>query len=165
MLHTLIDTLAADQATDVDAHCDVPCAIYDPAHLLIASLTVVRMIDIMEELEGHKPDNPLVYHNTMARAVAMKEKHAEIVKHEVRIIWGDYLKAPQFEAYPNAHELVHNIMLTGSKAKQGVSRDDAVALHELCNEFAEIFWATKGVDTKRAAAPYKPGLETVYPAL
>ena len=84
MLHTLIDTFAADKATDVAAHCDVPCAIYDPAHLLIASLTVVRMIDIMEELEGHKPDNPLVYHNTMARAVAMKEKHAEIVKHEVR---------------------------------------------------------------------------------
>jgi nickel superoxide dismutase len=33
------------------------------------------------------------------------------------------------------------------------------------NRFAEIFWETKGVDTKRAKAPYKPGEEVVYPAL
>lgn len=165
MLHELLDTIAADKATDVEAHCDVPCAIYDPAPVLIASLTVVRMIDIMEELEGHKPDSNIAYNNTMSRAIAIKEEHAEIVKHEVRVLWGDYFKAPQFEKHPNAHSLVHNIMMQASKAKQGVDRADAVKLHDLCNEFAEMFWDTKGVETKRAKAPYKPGLDTVYPVL
>jgi len=33
------------------------------------------------------------------------------------------------------------------------------------NRFAEIFWATKGKSTKKAAAPYKPSLELVYPVL
>ncbi|MEL7298681.1 MAG: superoxide dismutase, Ni [Pseudomonadota bacterium] len=165
MIHQFIEKVAGDSIDDVAAHCDVPCAIYDPAPLLISALTVVRMIDIMEELESHKPESNIAYQNTMARCVAQKEEHAEDVKHEVRVIWGDYLKAPQFEKFPNAHELVHNIMLTGSKCKQGVSRDDALKLVELCNEFAELFWATKGVDTKRAVCPYKPSLETVYPVL
>ncbi|MFK8052613.1 MAG: superoxide dismutase, Ni [Woeseiaceae bacterium] len=165
MLHGLIEKVSGKAIEDVAAHCDVPCAIYDPAPLLISALTVVRMIDIMEELEGHKPESNIAYQNTMSRCVAQKEEHAESVKHDVRIIWGDYLKAPQFEKFPNAHELVHNIMLTGSKCKQGVSRDDALQLVSLCNEFAELFWATKGVDTKRATCPYKPSLETVYPVL
>lgn len=165
MIHGLIEKISGDAISDVAAHCDVPCGIYDPAPLLISALTVVRMIDIMEELEGHKPASNIAYQNTMARCVAQKEEHAEQAKHEVRIIWGDFLKAPQFEKFPNAHELVHNIMLTGSKCKQGVSRDDAVKLVELCNEFAEMFWAVKGVETKRATCPYAPALETVYPVL
>jgi nickel superoxide dismutase len=165
VLHGILDKLAGDKLDVVDAHCDVPCAIYDPAPLLISALTVVRMIDIMEELEGHKPDSNLAYHNTLTRCILQKEEHAENVKHDVRVIWGDYLKTPQFEKFPNAHTLVHNIMLTASKCKQGVSRDDAVKLVGLCNEFAEMFWATKDVKTKRAVCPYKPSLETVYPVL
>ena len=165
MLHRVIDAIAGDQAEELQAHCDVPCAIYDPAPILISALTVVRMIDVMEEWMSHKPDSELALHNAISRCSAQKEKHAEDVKHEVRVSWGDYLKAPQFEKFPNAHELVHNIMLTGSKCKQGVSRDDALKLVELCNEFAELFWATKGVETKRAVCPYKPSLETVYPVL
>jgi len=165
VLHRVIDALNGDKIDALDAHCDVPCAIYDPAPILISALTVVRMIDIMEEWMSHKPDSELSLQNAISRCVAQKEKHAEDVKHEVRVIWGDYLKAPQFEKHPNAHELVHNIMLTGSKCKQGVSREDALQLVELCNQFAEMFWETKGVETKRAVCPYKPSLETVYPVL
>ncbi|MEO0575880.1 MAG: superoxide dismutase, Ni [Pseudomonadota bacterium] len=165
MLRRVLDKLAGKQATPVDAHCDVPCAIYDTGPILISALTVVRMIDIMEEWNSHKPDSDIAYQNAMSRCIAQKEQHAEDVKHEVRVIWGDYLKAPQFEKYPNAHELVHNIMLTGSKCKQGVDRADALKLVELCNEFAEMFWATKDVKTTRAVCPYKPSLETVYPVL
>lgn len=166
MLDGLVNKLTSKSLIETaQAHCDVPCAIYDPAPLLISALTVVRMIDIMEELEGHKPDSAIAYHNTMSRCIAQKEEHAESVKHDVRVIWGDYLKTPQFEKFPNSHDLVHSIMLQGSKCKQGVSRDDALKLVELCNEFAELFWATKGVKSKRAVCPYKPSLETVYPIL
>ena len=31
--------------------------------------------------------------------------------------------------------------------------------------FAEIYWETKGIATKKVKAPYKPGEEVVYPAL
>ncbi len=165
--HGLLDKI--DQVAgfdEVDAHCDVPCKIYDPATAQIAALTVLRMIDIMAEKEGGTSDKGSSdYINTMSRAVANKESHAEDVKREVRVIWGDYFKAPQFEAFPEIHELTHSIMLIGSACKQTVNRDKAVELVEAVNRFAEIFWATKDVKTKRATCPYPPSVEVVYPDL
>lgn len=148
-----------------EAHCDVPCGIYDTAPALISALTVVRMVDLMTELQAVGSADDLEYQNKMARCIQQKEGHAELVKHEVRIIWGDYFKAPQFEKYPQTHELVHSIMMQGSKCRQSASRDEAVKLVALVNDFAEIFWATKGVKTKKAICPYEPKLETVYPDL
>lgn len=165
MLHSLISKLDP-QIQTAQAHCDVPCKIYDPSTFLIAGLTIVRMIDIMEELQANTEDKTsLAYLNTISRCVAEKEEHAEKVKQEIRVIWGDYIKAPQLEKHPNLHELTHSIMLKASAARQGVSRDAAVELIELLNQFAEIFWDTKGVKTKRATAPYPPALEVVYPDL
>ncbi len=56
-------------------------------------------------------------------------------------------------------------MALGSKSRQTADRANGVALVEKVNDFAEIFWAIKGVNTKRAKAPYAPGLELVYPDL
>ncbi|PIE22706.1 MAG: superoxide dismutase, Ni [Planctomycetota bacterium] len=166
MLKALRDK--ARQALSIEeaqAHCDIPCGIYDTGPALIAALTVVRMIDIIDGLVANKPACEAEYQNKLGRAIAEKEKHAEIVKHEIRVIWGDYFKAPQFEKFPKTNELVHSIMLQGSKVRQGASREEAVKLVELVNEFAEIFWETKGVESKRAICPYEPKLETVYPVL
>ncbi|MFZ6026139.1 MAG: superoxide dismutase, Ni [Chloroflexota bacterium] len=147
------------------AHCDIPCGIYDPMIAQIAALTVVRMIDLAVELDGKASSKDLAYQNTMARYITTKEEHAEKVKHEVRVIWGDYIKPQHIEKYPQLHALAHEIMALGSKARQTVDRGDAVKLVEKVNEFAQIFWETKGVATKRAKAPYAPALELVYPAL
>ena len=61
--------------------------------------------------------------------------------------------------------MVHKIMQLGSKSRQTADRESAVQLVEAVNQFAEIFWDTKGVMTKRAKAPYNPALELVYPNL
>ncbi len=142
------------------AHCDVPCGIYDPIAAQIAALSVIRMIDLMEGLEKN---DSLEYTNTISRHVAVKEEEAEKVKHEVRIIWGDFLKAPHIEQYPQVHALVHNIMTLGSANRQHVSRDKAMELLNAVNEFAEIFWAIKGTETKKVKANYLPNEEIVIP--
>ena len=147
------------------AHCDIPCGIYDPITAQLAALTVVRMIDLMADLEAKGGEKNAAYHNTFARYVAVKEEHAEKAKHEIRVIWGDYLKAQHLEKYPNTHALVHKIMQLGSKVRQTTDREQATQLVEAINEFAQIFWETKGIATKRAKAPYAPGLELVYPNL
>jgi nickel superoxide dismutase len=54
---------------------------------------------------------------------------------------------------------------TKSKVRQTTDRDNATQLVEAINEFAQMFWETKGIATKRAKAPYAPALELVYPAL
>ena len=147
----------------VSAHCDIPCKIYDPSMFLIPALSIIRMMDLMAELEAKPGD--LAYENTLARYIAEKEENARIVKEEVRVIWGDYIKQPQIDAFPNVHELVHSIMLAASATKQTADRAKGLALLDKVNEFAELFWSTKGVKTKRAACPYPPSLEVVYPDL
>ncbi len=150
---------------EAQAHCDIPCGIYDPIVAQISALTVVRMVDLAMDLDSKTPDKNLAYLNTISRYVAVKEDHAEKVKQELRIIWGDYLKSQHLEKYPNVHALVHKIMGLGSKSRQTMDRETAVQLVEAVNEFAAIFWETKGIATKRAKAPYSPALELVYPNL
>ena len=150
------------------AHCDYPCGIYDPHLAQLSALTVVRMVDLMRSLpkpSAEKPDEMLDYVHDMARAVEVKEKHAELCKHEIRIIWGDYIKPDHVKAHPELHEIVFNIMKFGGKSKQEPDREAAMKLLNEVNKFSEIFWETKGIKTKRAKAPYDPHEEVVYPQL
>jgi nickel superoxide dismutase len=143
------------------AHCDVPCGIYDPIVAQINALTVVRMMDLMAALESEG----VGYENSMSRYVAVKEEHAEKAKHEVRVIFGDFIKDAHIEQYPELPSLFHKIMQLGSKSRQTADRASGVAFVDAINRFAEIFWAVKGIATKKAKAPYAPALEVVYPDL
>lgn len=160
MIYELVEKL--DRAVGIEkasAHCDIPCGIYDPITAQIAALTVIRMIDLMTAPVTEPP------FNSLARYVAVKEEHAIKCKEEIRIIWGDYFKPEHVDKYPALCGLVHRIMKLGSQCKQTVDRDAALALLKAINEFAEIFWETKGINTQSAKAPYPPGEEVVYPVL
>jgi len=160
MFYNLLNTLDKKKAfARAEAHCDVPCGIYDPGTAQISALTVVRMMDLMAvEANEHGAEHV----NSMARYIQVKEEHAEKAKQEVRIIWGDYFKK---DKHPNVDDLVHKIMQLGSKSRQTADRENGAAFVEAINEFAAIFWETKGVATKKAKAPYAPALEMVYPDL
>jgi len=121
LLKKLDSKVHFDQA---QAHCDVPCGIYDPSTAQIAALTVVRMMDLMAALESGDQKGTAEFHNSMERYVAVKEEHAEKAKHEIRVIWGDYFKK---DKHPNVDELVHKIMQLGSKARQTADRETGVA--------------------------------------
>ena len=163
MLRALLNKAAAcGWIKDARAHCDVPCGIYDTGPALVAAVSVVRLMDILNESAG---DNDIALANQRSRVIAEKEKQAELVKHEIRIIWGDYFKPAVAEKYPEIHSLVHRIMLKGSACKQDVHREDALALVDLVNQFAEIFWNSKGVASARGICPYPPQIEVVYPVL
>lgn len=166
MLHRFISTLDRKFGFEhAKAHCDIPCGIYDPITAQIAAVTVVRMLDLMADLESKGGDKGKDYINTMSRYVAVKEEHAEKAKAEIRIIWGDYIKAPHVEKFPELHNLTHQIMQFGSKSRQTTDRQAALDFVEAINKFAEIFWATKGIATRRAKSPYNPPLELVYPVI
>ena len=140
------------------AHCDIPCKIYDPIVIQVAALSVVRILDIINET-SHEDENSNI--SEISRLTAEKEKQASIVKDEVRIIWGDYFKEPQIKSFPQIHDLVHQIMLQGSKCKQGIDRKNGEILVDLVNEFSEIFWATKDIKTKSVKATYPPSLNMI----
>ena len=166
LLHRLVskvdDSVGFDEA---QAHCDIPCKIYDPSSAQIAALTMLRMVDLIEETLAAHPEHDAECLNSLGRFIAVKEEHGIKVKEEVRIVWGDYFKQPQFDQFPEIHELCHGIMMAASQVKQTVDRDKALALVEKVNRFAEVFWATKDVKVKRATCPYPPSVEVVYPDL
>jgi len=162
MIHDLISKFD-DKIETASAHCDIPCGIYDPQPALYHALSTVRQMDILIGLGGKE----MTVFNAMqvARNTAEKEKQAEKVKHEIRIIWGDFIKGDKLEKFPQAHDLAHKIMMKASACKQDLHREDGEALVALVNEFAEMFWDMKGVKHKRVTAPYAPALEVVYPDL
>lgn len=166
MLHKLISVfdqkLGFEQA---QAHCDIPCGIYDPIGAQIAAVTVVRMIDLINEVEGKTGGQGKDFAHAMTRYTEVKEEHAEKVKHEIRVIFGDYIKPQHIEKFPELPTLQHQIMMQASKARQNIDRQAALDLVEMVNRFTEMFWSTKNIQTRRAKSPYNPPLELVYPVI
>ena len=155
-------------AQRVFAHCDIPCGIYDPHLAQVGALTVIRMNQLIEALqkpaEGASKLDQDRYENSLARYIAVKEEHAELVKREVRVIWGDYFRPEHLEKHANLHATTWNIMKLGSQARQQVNMQVAQDLLGEVQRFAEIFWDTKGVPTKRQPSNQTVGGEIVVPA-
>ena len=160
-----------DPPATVHAHCDIPCGIYDPHLAQIAALTCIRMNQLIEALEapggaGGPPskEDRDKYVNSLARYVTVKEEHAELVKREVRIIWGDYFKPEHLEKHKDLHQTVWNIMKLGSTVRQQVNAQAANDLLAEVQKFAEAFWATKDAKTQRVPSRQAVGGELVLPA-
>lgn len=151
----------------VHAHCDIPCGIYDPHEAQIAALTVVRMNQLIGELKvpgaDAKPEERNAYVHKLQRYTAIKEQHAERVKHEVRVIWGDYFTPDLIKANPGATDLVFSIMKSASKARQEASMPAAEELMNNVQQFAELFWKTKSTATAKLPSHQKAGGTMVIP--
>jgi nickel superoxide dismutase len=136
-------------AERVEAHCDGPCGVYDPASARIAAEAVVSMTKKLLALEPPKGDDQqswVAYLNTTARFVQIKEEEAHVAKEEVLVLWTDYFKPEHLEKYPNLHDLVWKTTKLCSKAKHEVNLDAANELLDNVKQIHEIFWATKGRD-------------------
>lgn len=161
VIRSMIETLdRALHFEEAHAHCDIPCGIYDPHLAQVAAHTVLRMDMLIAELAKSNDMSPDA-RNKMIRYTAVKEQHAELVKHEVRVIWGDYGKPENADA--KTHELVWSIMKAASKAKQDTNIESAKDLLSKVQQFSEWFWKTKKVETKRVKSFYPTEAEIVYP--
>lgn len=146
------------------AHCDIPCGIYDPHLAQVAAHTVIRM-DMLIADAAKAGGTDIEARNKIARYIMIKEQHAELCKHEVRILWGDYFKPEHLQATPELHQLVWDVMKLASKAKQSTNIEDGKALLAAVEKVAEAFWKTKNVKTKRVKAFYPTEQEIVYPVV
>ena len=134
------------------AHCDIPCGIYDPISAKIAAQTVQKMVLRIEALED---TGDAAYANTMGRYVTVKEEHAELCKHELRVLWADYTW-PGTDANEIAAKFNAALKLAG-QCKQTVSMENAEALVASVDEIATIFWGTKGVEYSDPVAAARYG--------
>jgi len=146
---------------EVHAHCDIPCGIYDPHLAQVAAHSVIRMVQLINALED--PNSNKAAANSLSRYITVKEEHAELCKKEVRIIWADYFKPEHVEKYPDLHEQVFNVMKLGSTVRQSVDLENSQKLLTAIQRIAEIFWATKGVETRKISSNYPSGGDLVVP--
>lgn len=130
------------------AHCDIPCGVYDPTLAKIAAKTVARMIDQIEELAppADMSDKHAVasYSNNISRRIAVKETHAELCKRELSILWSDFFKPEHLTVHPNLHDMFWKAMKLCSKTKQDPHKEDAAALIAAVDEIARVFYEVKG---------------------
>ncbi|MGI9146643.1 MAG: superoxide dismutase, Ni [Chloroflexota bacterium] len=150
------------------AHCDIPCGIYDPHAAQLAALSVIRMVQLIGALqkpaESASKEEWDTYAMQLSRYSAVKEQHAGIAEHEIIILWTDYFKPEHLEKYPNLHDLVWKTAKLTSTVKQQINMDAAQQLLTGTQQIAEMFWATKGVQTRRQPSNQGAvGGELVYP--
>ncbi len=122
--------------TEVSAHCDLPCGVYDPAQARIEAESIKGICE-----KAASNDDP----DFRTRALIIKEQRSELVKHHLWVLWTDYFKPPHFEKYPELHELVNEATkLAGAQGTKG-SLDVATAdeLLKKVDRIAEIFAETK----------------------
>lgn len=119
-----------------DAHCDLPCGVYDPAQARIEAESVLGICNKYAD-----NDDAEFRH----RATLIKEQRSELVKHHLWVLWTDYFKPPHFEKYPELHQLFNEATKAAgaSGTKGSMDPKDAQALLDQIAKISEIFWETK----------------------
>lgn len=125
----------------VSAHCDIPCGIYETDTMQHAAATCLRMIEKIEALEvdAEKSDA----HNNFIREVMVKEKHAQLCKDQIYVLWSDYFKPEHLEKFPDLHERLWHAAKQCSKVKQTISKEEAEKLVDMVHEVSHIFADSK----------------------
>jgi len=136
-------------STDVHAHCDGPCGVYDPSSARIAAEAAVSMTKKIIAMQAPDPsDNAAMaaYHNTMSRYITIKEQQAHLAKEELLVLWTDFFKPQHLESIPNLHNIFWKAAKLCSAVKVEVSATHAGELMDAIKEIHEIFWTAKGRD-------------------
>lgn len=140
VFHLLSHILPAET---IYAHCDVPCGIYDPKPAQIAAATVLKMTQLLVELD--KSDQTLTEKNKFVRCVGVKEEHAQKCKEELLILWTDYFKPDHVVKFPNLHDTFWKAAKLCSSTKQEISIEHAQELVIAVDKITEMF-----VDSKKS---------------
>lgn len=123
----------------VQAHCDIPCGIYETDTLKNSAQTCLKMVATALELQKD-PDKNL---NNLVRTINNKEEHAQICKQQIYILWSDYFKANHFADYPELHRKLWLAAKQCSTVKQTVNLEEAEKLVSLTAEIDNIFQETR----------------------
>ena len=132
--------------TTVRAHCDLPCGVYDPEQARIEAESVYRIIEKYAANEDP---------TFRTRALLIKERQYDLVKHHLDVLWHDYFKPEHLAVVPNLHQLFWDANKQVSKVKASTSIDDAKKLLELIDE-VDAAWKATGGNTKTRVAG-RPG--------
>ena len=144
------------------AHCDIPCGIYDPHQAQLAAHTIIRMTQMMGELNYEDNiESKREFASQIARITHVKEEHGHLVEDELGTLGNDYFKEEHYSQFANLKELLEKATNLSVKVRQNIDMDSAKELLETVMQVAEIFYKSKGLESARVKAPYPTGLDIV----
>jgi len=98
----------------VEAHCDLPCGIYDPEQARIEAESCLKI----DEKYADSKDETF-----RARAVVIKEERAELAKHHLDVLWSDWYKPEKHDAkFPQLKDVLKQAVTQGSKVKASMDK-------------------------------------------
>jgi nickel superoxide dismutase len=131
----------------LEAHCQVPCGIYDDQmriNMMLEHITTIeKSMNRISVLSGEKPLN----FNQIVRWVTTKENHAE----EMSRIITDYFMAQRiqptppveggpYSTYQNRLELLHGLLVLTMKSKQDIDLAVVNKMRAMLKKFERAYF-------------------------
>ena len=124
----------------VQAHCQIPCGIYDDAarvvEMLESAATVEKSMKLIGELAGK---NDAQSQNQLVRWVMNKEEHAQMIISTI----SDYFLTQRVKAsqddYAERLQRHHAVIVAAMKAKQNSDMQMAMDLKDAINGIAQYY--------------------------
>jgi nickel superoxide dismutase len=126
----------------VQAHCDLPCGVYDPAQARIEAESVQKIQEKYQDAEKQKKPSESV-EDFKSRCLGIKEERADLVKHHLWVLWTDYFKPEHLEKFPELHDTFWKATKAAGEAKKSQDPAQGTELLGLIAEVDRIFWETK----------------------
>jgi len=138
-------------ALNVQAHCQIPCGIYDDAARFTSMreqvATIEKSMNKITQLSASEERN----RNQIVRWVNNKEEHADqLTKIVTYYFLAQRIKTTEpAEKYEAELKLLHGLMVQAMKAKQTTDLQHVEKLNELIDQFEAVYTG------KSAPAPHK----------
>ncbi|MEK7168568.1 MAG: superoxide dismutase, Ni [Patescibacteria group bacterium] len=149
LLSIVIDKIFKE--TKACAHCDIPCGIYDPHNAQMAAHTVLRMTNLLLDIQR---ENETKAKHDIARMTHVKEEHGHLVEDELGTLENDYFKPEHFKTYSNLGELIEKAVKLSILVRQNIDIESSKELLETILQISEIFYKTKNVTPIRVKSVY-----------
>ena len=132
---------------ELNAHCDVPCGVYETDTMNHAVETCRKLVKKLQELKAPAPtatlQERLDFMNTVTRAVHVKEEYAERCKREVLVLWTDWFKPEHLQQFPHLHDSVWKATKLCSQVKRTVDPAAVEQLQQAIDVIRDAFAKTK----------------------
>ena len=134
VIYTTITVLFAVATSTVNAHCQVPCGIYDDQmriHMMQEHVTTIEKA--MKQLSASENQNQSV------RWIMNKDKHADDLTDIVTYYFMAQRIKPDMDQYAENLKTLHQIMVYSMKSKQTTDLANVEKLKELIHSFEHSY--------------------------
>ena len=140
---TTVLVISICAVSNVSAHCEIPCGIYDDTlrikMIYEHTLTIEKA---MNEIIRLGQENPVDY-NQLIRWVSNKEAHASEIQHIVSQYFMTQRINIETENYDKKLNIMHKILRTAMRCKQSTDLKKVERIKELLAEFETLYFGKK----------------------